>query len=310
LHEKLAEYDVYNGQLLTKVRPLFISWAATRRNSGAAHKETVYARPSEKHILEGVADPSDAIQRIEVKKLKITDLERIVGVHDKRNAPMIASLRKWIQASSEREKRAKAIEASAGKGKERRALTESESSELKSLRDDLPRKPLADGSPGQIIRAVKINIGRTSGTPVRGGIAANDSMVRIDIFAKDGKFFIVPIYVSHMVKSELPNLAIVQNKNENEWTLIDDAFDFKFACYPNDLLRITLKEDVRFGYYSQCDRSTGCVSLWTHDRDKSIGTAGLIRGIGIKTAINVEKFNVDVLGRIYPALIERRRELA
>lgn len=37
---------------------------------------------------------------------------------------------------------------------------------------------------------------------------------------------------------------------------------------------------------------------------------GLIRGIGVKTALKVEKFHVDVLGRIYPAKPESRRGLA
>src|SRR2546423_5155994 len=233
LRDKLADYDAYDPQTLAKVFPLFVSRAATRRSSGAAHKETIYARPSEKHILEKRANAGDAIQRIGVEELELEHLEKIVGAHDKRNAPMIAVLREWIRSRDEREKRAKAIEASAGNAKERRMLTEAEVSDISSLRS-LPRKPLVDGSPGPIIRAIKINIGRTSGIPVRGGIAANDSMTRIDVFAKSGKFFVVPVYVSDMVRSRLPNLAIVAKKNQDEWTPIDDTFEFKLSFYPND----------------------------------------------------------------------------
>lgn len=41
-----------------------------------------------------------------------------------------------------------------------------------------------------------------------------------------------------------------------------------------------------------------------------IGKDGAIDGIGVKTALNLEKFNVDILGNIYPAPKEGRRGLA
>ena len=36
----------------------------------------------------------------------------------------------------------------------------------------------------------------------------------------------------------------------------------------------------------------------------------MIEGIGIKTAVSIEKFNVDVLGNIYPITQEVRNDLA
>lgn len=47
-----------------------------------------------------------------------------------------------------------------------------------------------------------------------------------------------------------------------------------------------------------------------HDRNQEVGSKGLIRGIGIKTAKAVRKYNVDVLGRAYPAKPEVRKPLA
>jgi CRISPR-associated endonuclease Csn1 len=35
-----------------------------------------------------------------------------------------------------------------------------------------------------------------------------------------------------------------------------------------------------------------------------------MRGIGVKTAVSIEKFHVDTLGNIYPAPPEKRRGLA
>ncbi len=169
------------------------------------------------------------------------------------------------------------------------------------------RKPDSEGNPtGPIVRGVTMVIDKLSGIPIRGGIAKNDSMLRVDVFTKANKFHLVPVYVHHSVIG-LPFRAIVGGKDENEWTVIDDNFAFGFSLYPNDLVRVTLRQEVRFGYFAGCDRSTGAIHLWAHDRNEQVGKDGLIRSIGVKTAMNFEKFNVDVLGNIYPAPPEQRR---
>ena len=99
-------------------------------------------------------------------------------------------------------------------------------------------------------------------------------------------------------------------KDESEWTLIDNSFEFCFSLYPNDLIRVHLKSESHWGYYTGCDRSTAAISLWAHDRNRQVGKDGLIRGIGVKTALKVEKFHVDVLGDIHPAPPEPRHGLA
>ncbi len=100
-------------------------------------------------------------------------------------------------------------------------------------------------------------------------------------------------------------------KDESEWTLIDDSFQFLFALHPNDLVRISQKgKSPIWGYYSSCHRGTGNLNIWAHDRNKQVGKDGLVEGLGVKTALNLEKFNVDVLGNIYPAPAESRRDLA
>ena len=118
------------------------------------------------------------------------------------------------------------------------------------------------------------------------------------------------MYVHHTVAQELPNRAIVAFKDEDEWTLIDEQnFEFCSAMYPNDFLRVSLKGEVLQGYFAGCDRSTGNVGLWIHDRNSSVGKDGFIR-TGVKTAIALEKFHVDVLGNIYSAPKEERCGLA
>ena len=343
LREEIQRLGTYSEEALQTVRPLFVSRAPQRRNSGAAHMDTIYTKPRAGHVLmvedkqakivakdnaEKVLRPATpeeknnmVIARIGVAdkdskgnyKLTLEKLEDIVD--PRRNKRMIEALRYWISSRDEREKAAKAIEANLGRGKDKREPTNAEKAELERLRA-LPRKPLqsdSDNGPftGPIIRAVKVNAGKATGISIRDGIASNDTMLRADVFTKAGKFHLVPVYVHHAVAKELPNRAVVAFKDETEWTLIDDSFAFCFSLHPNDLVKVQQKgKPAILGYYSSCHRGTGNINLWAHDRNLSIGKDGSIEGIGVKTALSLEKFNVDVLGNRYPSPPEKRRDLA
>jgi len=302
LRAEMERLGTYPPDALETLRPLFVSRAPQRRNSGAAHKETIYAQPERLKAQGGVT------QKVAVTGLTVKDLDNLVDPH--RNEKLYTAIREWLNHRDAREKRAKEIEAGAGRGKDKRELTADEKSEIATLRA-LPRKPDKNGdTTGPIVRTVTMVIDKLSGIPIRGGIAKNDMMLRVDVFTKANKFFLVPVYVHHSVAKVLPNQAVVAFKDEDEWTQIDDSFPFCFSLYPNDFVRVTLKNESQLGYYSGCDRSTGAINLWVHDRNQQVGKDGLIRGIGVKTALNVEKFNVDVLGNIYPAPPESRRDLA
>jgi CRISPR-associated endonuclease Csn1 len=274
-------FGTYPPETLETLRPLFVSRAPQRRNGGAAHKDTIYAQP------ERLKEQGGVTQKVPLANLKLTDIDKLIDPH--RNEKLYAAIRTRLEAHG-------------GKGD-------------KAFPADNPlRKPDRDGNPtGPIVRSVTIVIDKLSGIPIRGGIAKNDTMLRGDVFRhkKDGKFHLVPVYVHHAVAQELPNRAIVAFKDEGEWTQIDgEHFDFCFSLYPNDLVRITLKKEKHWGYYASCNRSTGAVNLWAHDRNQKIGKQGFIEGIGVKTAVAVEKFHVDVLGNIYPAPPEKRCGLA
>ncbi len=300
--EKLGNYPT---EALKTVRPLFVSRAPQRRNSGAAHKDTIYAQPESLKAQGGVT------QKVAVTSLTLKDMDQLIDPH--RNEKLYAALRVWLNGRDGREKRAKAIEVSLGRGKEKRKPSDAESAELERLRA-LPRKPLIsdpDNGPftGPIIRTVTMVIDKLSGIPIRGGIAKNDTMLRVDVFAKANKFHLVPVYVHHAVAKVLPDRAVVAFKDEDEWTLIDDSFGFCFSLYPNDFIHTKLRGESYWGYFSGCDRATGAIGLWAQDRSKLAGKDGLYR-VGVKMALSIEKFNVDVLGNIYPAPPEQRRDLA
>jgi len=278
LRTQLQGLGTYSAETLDALRPLFVSRAPQRRNSGAAHKDTIYGQPERLKAQGGVT------QKVPLASLSLKDLDQLIDPH--RNEKLYAAIRARLEEHG-------------GKGD-------------KAFPPANPlRKPDRDGNPtGPIVRTVTMVIDKLSGIAVRGGIAKNDSMLRVDVFTKAGKFHLIPLYVHHSVAKVLPDRAIVAFKDEAEWTLIDDSFEFCFSLHPNDLVKITLKTGVSLGYYAGCDRSTGSVSLWAHDRNQSVGKDGLIRGIGAKTALAIERFNVDVLGDIYPANQERRHGLA
>lgn len=277
LRVEIQQLGNYPPETIGSLRPLFVSRAPQRRNSGAAHKDTIYAQP------ERLREQGGVTQKVPLRSLTLKDLEKLITPH--RNEKLYAAIRARLEAHGD-------------KGE-------------KAFPPDNPlRKPDHDGNPtGPIVRTVTMVIDKLSGVPVRGGIAKNDTMLRVDVFTKSGRFHLVPIYVHHRVKG-LPNQAIVAYKDEEDWTLIDDSFQFLFSLYPNDLTRINLKKESHLGYYAGCDRSTGAINLWAHDRNLQVGKDGLIRGVGIKTALTVEKFHVDVLGNFYPAPPELRHDLA
>lgn len=278
LREDMLRLGSYSPQALADMRTVFVSRAPQRRNGGAVHKETIYAQPDSLKAQGGV------IEKVLLTSLKLPDLERLLEPH--RNERLYAAIRERLQAHG---------------GKADKAFGP----------DNPLRKPDKNGQPtGPIVRSVKLVRDKQSGIPIRGGLAKNDAMLRVDVFTKAGKFHLVPVYVHHRVTG-LPNRAIVAFKDETEWTLIDESFEFLFSVYPNDFIRVQQKgKPIIEGYFSSAHRGTGNINLWLHDRSTVDRKDGAIEGIGVKTALFFERFNVDVLGNCYPAPKETRRGLA
>ena len=277
LREEMGRLGSYTEEELAALKPLFVSRAPQRRNGGAAHKDTIYGQP------EKLKKNGSVTQKVALANLALKDIDSLADPH--RNTKLYSAIRERLEAHG-------------GKGDKAFPAT------------NPLRKPDKEGNPtGPFVRTVTKVIDKLSGIPVRGGIAKNDTMLRVDVFTKAGKFHLVPVYVHHRVTG-LPDRAVVAFKDEDEWTPIDESFDWCFSVYPNDLMQIRLKNESFLGYYSGTDRSTGAVSIWAHDRNHAVGKDGLIRGVGVKTALSVEKFHVDTLGNIYPAPPEKRRGLA
>ena len=253
------------------VTPLFVSRAPNRKMSGQGHMETV---KSAKRLDEGIS-----VLRVPLTQLKLKDLEKMVN----------------------REREPK--------------LYEGLKARLEAHKDD-PAKAFAEpfykhdkeNKQTQQVKAVRVEQVQKTGVWVRNrnGIADNATMVRIDVFEKGGKYYLVPIYSWQVAKGILPDRAVVAYADEENWTVMDESFEFRFALYSNDLIKVQLKKDSFLGYFSGLDRATGAISLREHDLEKSKGKDGMHR-IGVKTALSFQKYQIDELGKeIRPCRLKKR----
>jgi CRISPR-associated endonuclease Csn1 len=278
LRTLLEGFGTYAGEDLAQARPLFVSRAPQRRTVGAVHKETVYGKPARLRASGG------ATERVPLSALTLADLDRLADPD--RNVRLYAAIRERLQANG---------------GKGERAFPAA----------NPLRKPDANGNPsGPVVRAVTLEIDKLSGVPIRGGVAKNDVILRVDVFTKASRFYLVPVYAFHRIGG-LPNKAIVANRDEDGWILVDGTFAFLFSLFPNDLVRVVQKGGREvLGYFSSCDRNNGTIDLWSHDRAASVGKGGLYHHVGVRTAVSVQRYCVDVLGTCFRSYTEVRRGLA
>lgn len=258
------------------VLPLFVSRAPNRKMTGQGHLETVR---SAKRLDEGVS-----VVKKPLTALKLKDIEKIVGYPDREPA-LYDALRQRLQAFKDEPAKAFA---------------------------EPFYKPAKDGRQGALVKAVRVEDVQKSGVMVRDGkgIADNATMVRVDVFTKGGKNYLVPIYAWQVAKGILPNRAVVAHANESDWDEMDESFEFKFSIYPNDLVEIGSRRGKIFGYYVALDRSTGTIDVKEHDLSKEKVKNGIHQSVGVKTVLSFEKYQVDPLGKeIRLCKTEKRPEL-
>ncbi len=255
-------------------KPMLVSRMPRRSIRGEVHKETV-------RRVEG-EDESGRIRtskRMKLEELDVRKLERMVG--------------RGVDVELYRALKTR-LEAHGGDG-------------TKAFADPF-YKPTRPGRVAPRVRAIRVYDDPSSGgTEVRGGFADNGEMVRTDVFEKEGKYYLVPIYLKDIGTEELPNRAIASGKAEKYWRVMDDSYRFAFSLYMNDLVRLVKKNgegtDTWFGYYKGADRSTGAISIEGHD------ASWRKRGLGVaQRVVAFDKFEVDVLGRsVHRVRREKRR---
>jgi len=140
-------------------------------------------------------------------------------------------------------------------------------------------------------RGVTVNSGK--------GMCDNGDMPRVDVFTKEGKYYLVPIYVADFAKEELPSKAIVAGKGK-EWIAIDSSYSFLFSLHKEDLVQIQLKNEEPFlGYFKGAHSATAQVQIQAIDSD-------YLKIAGSKTALIFKKYTIDPLGYYHEVKSEKR----
>lgn len=144
------------------------------------------------------------------------------------------------------------------------------------------------------IRAIRIEITQNSGLLIRGGIADLGEMIAVDIFKqKSGGFKVVPKYQA------FPEMI------RNSPASLEDGM-YCFTLTKNDFVEVEFGVELVRGYFVMYE-SDGRITLRAHDQpqpDKKFFRKSIA---GIR---NISKFNIDILGNLYPALLETHRDLA
>ena len=262
----IGQLELDSYQGAANLRPVIVSRMPIRKMTGAIHAETIRSLKK---------DGTSTVRKRLVELTK-DDLDK-------------------LYAPETNEKLYDAI---------RQRMAEFDCDAKKAFAEPL-RKPTNDGSDGPIVKSVKVWKIQNTGIPVRGGIADNDSIVRTDVFTKDGKYYLVPVYVAQVMSGKLPDRAIAAGKPESEWPVMDGYYAFLFSLYPYDMIRIKTRKEDFLGYYRSTHRNKGALTVCPCNDAKSEVT----RDIRVKTAELIEKFEMGILGDYYPVRGEVRRGL-
>ena len=283
--QRIDQLHLSNYESDEEIKPVFVSQMPKRKTTGAAHDATI--RSSK--MGEGYA----------VSKVALTDLEI-----DKTTG----EIKNYYNPGSDK------------------LLYDALLAQLRKFDGDGKKafaqpfyKPKRDGTPGPRVDKVKVYQKVSLGQSVRGGIAKNNSMVRIDVFhvAGDGYYF-VPIYVADTIKDRLPSKAVVADKSYADWKEMRDE-DFLFSLYPKDLIRIRKKGGIKLRlanseatgekeilrqdamlYYVGANIAGGKITVETHD-GRYVDTTG------VKRLLSIEKYQVDVLGNYTKVKLPEKR---
>lgn len=260
------ESPVAKGKYINYIRPMFVSVACSHKATGRAHEETI--RSAKYHDSDSLV-----ISKKALKDLKLNKDNEIKDYYNKECDPLLyEALRNRLLEYG-------------GDGK-------------KAFAEEF-HKPKADGTDGPVVKSVKVIEKKTTGVQINHGLAGNGNMVRVDLYQKEGKYYAVPIYISDMVKKEIPRKAATGGKQYKDWRVMDPD-DFLFSVYPRDLLHLKkgkpfndgLSNDI-YMYFAGLDPASASFAVTAHDSSISL------RGIGIQNLELIEKCQVDMLGEVH-----------
>lgn len=294
--EEIARLHLATYDSEEEIKPVFVSRKQTHKISGAAHEATLHRKADGGYI-----------NKVSLTKLT---LDKKTGEIKNYYAP--ESDRLLYEALKKR-------------------LKEFDGNAKEAFAEPF-YKPKRDGTSGPLVKKVKIYKTYNNTVEVKRGdarasnkhigCARNDSnsMIRVDVFYIEGDgYYYVPIYITDVVKDELPNRAVVANKSHGEWKVMDDK-DFLFSMYPNDLIYVERKQVFKLTapknssldptisktkglfYYRSFNSNTGSFEIYTHD------SSYYKESLGGKTLSCLKKYTIDALGNYSEVSLPEKRK--
>ena len=271
----------YDDVDVTKIKPIFVSRMPNRKITGQAHEETIYSTK--------LKDKGIVMRKKFLNQITKSEIEMIVSNKDYRE--IYQSDKEIYDTIYDR-------------------MKEYNFKADKAFNSEYVLRKKSKKGEGPIVKSIKVPSSMNAGLELKKGtgkgIAANGGMVRVDVFTKNGKYYLVPLYVADMVKEVLPNKAIKGKKNQEEWPEMDETYKFIFSLYYNDLVRVKKKgEKEKIMYYRGADVSTGAITLINHDG--SCNDENKYERDGAQNLEIFEKYEVDILGNYHKVKNEKRK---
>ncbi len=269
LQNELRGLDNYDEDFRLSVKPIFVSRMPRRKATAQAHKETIRSLR--------VKDNDQRTVRMPLNKIKRKDVENSV----------LKESDKWLY-----DKLLERLDA----------------------HDNNPEKAFAEpvykndkkfdknGKQLSPVSTIKVYSTQPSGFYINNGKAFvnNGSMVRLDVYQKPNKrgkieHFFVPVYAHQVGKNKpAPTKILPASKGLTD---IDETFTKVCSLYPNDYVRIYLKNEIREGYYVKYNVANGAMQLLpNYAPGKNQNTFVQVYG---KNAQAIERYDVSVLGDNY-----------
>lgn len=274
-------WNTFDSDLEKAIKNIFVSRALVAKIPGGIHEATIH---SPKHLSEGFTTLKTDIRTIDLKKLE--------NMYDKeRNYVVYNTLKERLEQFNDNSKK---------------AFAEPVYMPLSEEKQKMGKKP-------HEIKSIKLIDNSTSGILLPRGFACNDSMPRVDVFTKKNKkgkeeYYLVPIYVADFARGVLPNKAITIGKSDDECTIIDETFTFKFSLCKNTLISVNKTgktEDEKMYYYKSTDRFSATITVIETDNSNSDKK---IR-ISYKGLYSLKKYQIDVLGNYHEVRQEKRQTI-
>lgn len=283
----------YDNESARQVKPIFVSRMPTRKAKGAIHNDTI-RRLSNKKTEKGL---TYVYTKTPLSKLTLKNGE--IDGYPQEFIDSDPNLYKALVAR----------------------LKQFDGNAVKAFAEPF-KKPSHKGGTAPVVKTVKLQKAINDYLIINEknkSVAEKSKIVRTDVFIKDAQYFLVPVYISDMYLKTLPNKAITQGKPKNEWTVMDEQYEFAFSMYPNELLYIKQsgligKREIKtlnynaegkaklepitkkqvfnegvFCYLVGIDSSDGRIKFTTHDRKWEFRTGSLNLQL-------LQKWQVDILG--------------